>query len=110
MTRPEFLAALIGGATAVKAVAETMPDGSAPKAKRLLVIECDHALSADHMVHIKQTLAPYEERYGIEFMVLDSSLRVVDPNAPVDTEKILDSLGCSPERTIAADRDLYGCH
>lgn len=96
MTRPEFLAALIGGATAVKAVAETTPEGTAPKTKRLLVIEFPDHLSTEWTIRVKDCLKRYEERYGVEFMVLSGGARIVDPSAPIDNDKILDSLGKRP--------------
>jgi len=79
MTRPEFLAALTGGAITVKAVAETEHNGEPSKKKRLLVIQYDGWLDANHREQFKAVLAPYEKRYSIEFMILDCSVRIVDP-------------------------------
>lgn len=85
MTRSEFMAAIVGGAVAVKAVASTEADGSAPKTKRLLVIEMDSFLSPEEHEHCKGYLKSYEDRYGVEFLILDHGMRIVDPNGPAET-------------------------
>lgn len=88
MTRTEFLKSVITGATAVKAIGATMPDGSAPKNKRLLAIEIDMFLGADQYAAIRRQLAKYEERYGVEFMILSGGMRVVDPSIPTPAGRL----------------------
>jgi hypothetical protein len=82
MTRGEFLTAIAGAAIAVKAVAHTELDGSVPKQKRLLVIEVKSPASQQALTGLKEALRPYEQRYGVEFLIFEEGLRIVDPAAP----------------------------
>ena len=79
MTRPEFLSALIGGAAAVRAVAETERNGEPSKKKRLLAIQYEGYLDESNREKFRAALRPYEQRYGIEFMILDRTVRILDP-------------------------------
>lgn len=103
MTRSDFLKSIIAGATAVKAVGETLPDGAAPKAKRLLAIEIDQLLSNDERACVKHALAHYEERYGVEFLLLCAGMRIVDPAAPAVTSHTHYDVAASvdPERAAS---------
>lgn len=82
VTRSEFMSALLGGATAIKEVAATEKDGSPPSGKRLLAIETDAILSRHTVESMQEALKPFAERYGVEFMILHSGVRLVDPQLP----------------------------
>lgn len=103
MTRSDFLASIVAGAVAVKAVAETGPES---RPKRLLALEYDGMLSVDMVARVKDNLKRYEDRYNIEFLVLHGGMRLVDPMAPAPISIQLD--GKELARTFAEELRQQG--
>lgn len=87
--------------TTVKAIAETMADGSAPGKRRLFVIQAKDRLSVEMGKKLKADLKTYEDKFGIEFLVLGIELVTVQPERPAFSDITIHSDGGFPRQLDA---------